>query len=93
MIRGGMFRNGCWRALVALGAGGHGVAVLAVLVALLEGFPMGAAEAPSPASAKASKSAHPGNVHRRSPLPNVVVLAADGWSDSDLGTNGAFPNL
>jgi len=52
MIRGGMFWNG-WRcALVALGAGGHGVAVLAVLVALLEGFPMGAAEAPSPASKK-----------------------------------------
>ncbi|MFZ4818313.1 MAG: sulfatase-like hydrolase/transferase [Limisphaerales bacterium] len=93
MIRGGLFWNGWRRALVARGAGGHAVAVLAVLVVLLVDLPMGAADAPSPASGKASKSAYPGNVHRRSPLPNVVLLAADGWADSDLGTNGAFPNL
>ena len=93
MIRGALFWNGWRRALVTRGAGAHAVAVLAALVVLLVDLPMGAADAPSPASGKPSKSANPGNVHRRSPLPNVVLLAADGWADSDLGTNGAFPNL
>lgn len=93
MIRGTLFWNGWRRALVTRGAGAHAVAVLAALVVLLVDLPMGAADAPSPASGKPSKSVNPGNVHRRSPLPNVVLLAADGWADSDLGTNGAFPNL
>lgn len=41
----------------------------------------------------AQSSAPPGNLHRRSPLPNVIILAADGWSDSDLGTNGTSPHV
>lgn len=93
MIRGGLSWNGWRHAFAALGVGCHGAYVVAALVLLRVGVSVGAAEAPSPASAKASKSANPGNVHRRSPLPNVVVLAADGWSDSDLGTNGSLPNL
>lgn len=35
----------------------------------------------------------PGNLHRRSPLPNVVILVAEGWVASDLATNGASPNV
>jgi arylsulfatase A-like enzyme len=52
-----------------------------------------AADAPATAPKKSSKSATATNIHRRSPLPNVVVLAADGWVDSDLGTHGTLPNL
>jgi arylsulfatase A-like enzyme len=52
-----------------------------------------AADSPTPAPKKPSRAATPTNIHRRSPLPNVVVLAADGWADSDLGTHGTFPNL
>lgn len=35
----------------------------------------------------------PGNLHRRSPLPNLVILVAEGWVASDLATNGASPNV
>ena len=34
-----------------------------------------------------------GNLHRRSPLPNVVILVAEGWTESDIVTRGASPHL
>ena len=90
MIRGSLMRRGQPRAFGAFGVLGALLAVLLASLALV------AADAPAPASSKAARAAKvdvPANVHRRSPLPNVVILAADGWADSDLGTNGAFPNL
>jgi len=58
--------------------------------------PAGSTNAASPQAsgkAPASVAAPPSNIHRRSAQPNVIVLAADGWSDSDLGTNGTSPHL
>ena len=51
--------------------------------------PQSSGKAPAPTAA----SVPPGNIHRRSSQPNVIVLAADGWSDSELGTNGGSPNI
>jgi hypothetical protein len=72
--------------------GAFGV-VSALLVVFSVCWALVAADAPAIAPKKSSKSATATNIHRRSPLPNVVVLAADGWADSDLVTNGTSPNL
>ena len=87
MIRGSLNWRGWSRALGAFGVMGTLRVLLSACWALV------AADAPTLAPKKPSKAATPTNIHRRSPLPNVVVLAADGWADSDLGTNGTFPNL
>lgn len=87
MIRGSLMRRGRPRAFGAFGVLGPLLAVLLASLALV------AVDAPAPASTKAAKPALPTNVHRRSPLPNVVILAADGWAESDMGTNGSFTNL
>lgn len=87
MIRGSLNWRGWSRALGAFGVMGTLRVLLSACWALV------AADAPTLAPKKPSKAATPTNIHRRSPLPNVVILAADGWADSDLGTNGTFPNL
>jgi len=87
MIRGSLIWRGGPRVYGAFGVMGALRVMFSVCWALV------AADAPATAPKKSSKSATATNIHRRSPLPNVVVLAADGWVDSDLGTHGTLPNL
>lgn len=41
----------------------------------------------------AQSPAGPRNIHRQSTTPNVVILAAHGWTESDLTTHGASPQV
>ena len=78
-------------------------AVVAVLAALLgwvaTAVPfLAAAEGPQAAGApgvglSASGQAARGNMHRRSSQPNVILLAADGWSEADVDHPGTRPHL
>lgn len=76
--------------------------MIAGLLALLGAMgPMAAADAPAKAPGKAAEPAPRGNLHRRSPLPNVVLLAAGGGWDWEPATGASiavtttsrYPNL
>lgn len=75
--------------------------LLAWSLVRLPGWEPLSAQAPSPPAPAIRGAADgrppavrpPGNLHRRSPLPNVVILVGEGWTESDLVLRGASPHL